>query len=73
MKRTVKNIIKLAAKAVQDKLPDHHGFILLAVPFESTDGRLTYISSIAREDAIAVMKEFLKKCGHEEDWMKHLP
>ena len=68
-----KEYLKLAAKAVQDKLPDDHGFILLAVPFERTDGRLTYISAIAREDAIAVMKEFLKKCGHEEDWMKHLP
>ena len=67
-----KEYLKLAAKAVQDKLPDHHGFILLAVPFESTDGRLTYISTMAREDAISVMKEFLKKCGHEETWMKHI-
>lgn len=61
-----------AAKAIEAKLPDHHGFILLAVPFEGGDGRLKYISSLSRETAINVLKEWLIKCGHEEDWMNHI-
>lgn len=67
-----KEYLQIAAKAVQDKLPDHHGFILMAVPLEGGDGRLKYISSLKREDAINVLKEWLIKCGHEEDWMKHI-
>ena len=61
-----------AAKAVEAKLPDHHGFILMAIPREGGDGRLKYISSLKREDAINVLKEWLINCGHEEEWMKHL-
>jgi len=67
-----KRYLQLAAEAVHDKLPDHHGFILMAVPFEGGDGRLKYISSLKREDAITVLKEWLINCGHKEDWMKHI-
>ena len=65
--------LKEAARAVEAKLPDNHGFLLLVAPFgEGTDNRLTYISSMRREDAINVLKEFLLKCGAAEDWMKHI-
>lgn len=67
-----KEYLQIAAKAVADKLPDHHGFILMAVPLEGGDGRLKYISNLKREDAINLLKEWLIKCGHAEDWMKHL-
>lgn len=67
-----KEYLKEAAKAVHAKLPDHHGFILIAVPHAGGDGRLKYISSLKREDAVNVLKEWLINCGHEEDWMKHL-
>lgn len=61
------------AKAVESKLPDNHGFIILAAPFgESDNNRLTYISSMSREDAVKLLREFLFKCGAEEDWMKHI-
>ena len=66
-----KEYLKEAAKAVESKLPDNHGFILMAVPYEQ-GGRLTYISSLRREDALNLMKEWLIKCGSEEDWMKHI-
>lgn len=61
-----------AGKAVEAKLPDHHGFILMAVPFEGGDGCLKYISSLKREDAIRVLKEWLIQCSGEEAWMKHI-
>ena len=65
--------LKEAAKAVEAKLPDNHGFLLLVAPFGQGEGnRLTYISSMRREDAINVLKEFLLKCGAAEDWMKHI-
>lgn len=65
--------LKEAARAVDAKLPDNHGFILLVAPYgENPDNRLTYIASMQREDAINVMKEFLLKAGASEDWMKHI-
>lgn len=67
-----KEYLKLAAKAIQEKLPDHHGFILLAVPCEGGDQRLKYISSLRREDAIKVLKEWLINASGEEEWMKHI-
>jgi len=62
-----------AAKAIKDKLPDNYGFILMAAPFEGEgDNRLVYLSTMKREDAINVLKEFLIKCSGEEEWLKHL-
>lgn len=66
-----KEFLKAAARVVEARVPDNHGFILLAVP-HGGEGRLTYISSLRREDAVNVMKEWLIKCGAEEDWMKHI-
>jgi len=65
--------LKEAARAVEAKLPDNHGFILLVAPFgEGENNRLTYISSMHREDAINLLKEWLLKAGASEDWMKHI-
>ena len=61
-----------AGKAINALLPDHHGFILLAVPFKGGDKRVKYISNLKREDAIKVLKEFMITCCSEEDWMKHI-
>jgi hypothetical protein len=67
-----KQYLKEAAKAVNAKLPDNHGFILMAMPFNTKEARLAYISNMDRADAINVLKEWLMNCGHEEDWMKHI-
>ena len=68
-----KEYLREAARAIEAKLPDHYGFILLAWPFgESDSNRLVYISSMRREDAVNVLKEWLLKAGAAEDWMKHI-
>jgi hypothetical protein len=68
-----KEYLKEAARAVEAKLPDNHGFILLVAPFGEGDGnRLAYISSMRREDAVNALKEWLIKASGEEDWMKHI-
>lgn len=66
------------AKVLTSKLPDNYGFIILAAPFNNPDGspsgdnRTVYTSNIQRPDAIALIKEWLIKCGASEDWMKHI-
>lgn len=61
------------AKLVSAKLPDDYGFIVLAMPFNGQGGnRLVYTSNIQRVDAIAMLKEFMLRCGAAEDWMRHL-
>jgi len=66
-----KEYLRAAAKAVETHLPDNHGFILMTMPF-GPGGKMTYLSSIDREDAIKVLKEFLFRCGEEETWMQHI-
>lgn len=63
--------LRAAARAVEAKLPDNHGFILLVAPY-GDGGRLRYIASIERPCAIAMLKEFLIRAGAEEDWMKQI-
>jgi hypothetical protein len=68
-----KEYLKEAARAVNAKLPDNHGFILLVAPYgEGENNRLAYISSMTRETAIAALKEWLIKASGEKKWMKHL-
>lgn len=68
-----KEYLKEAAKAVHAKLPDHEGFILMAIPFNGQgDNRLKYISNLDRADAINVLKEWLIQASGEEEWMKHI-
>lgn len=67
-----KHYLNEAADAIAEKLPDHHGFILLAVPFAGGDQRVKYVSNLERESAVKVLKEWMFHAGHEEGWMKHL-
>lgn len=67
-----KQYLQQAAEAINAKLPDNHGFILFVAPFGNDVGRFYYISSMNREDAINVLKEWLIKASGEEDWMKHI-
>ena len=67
-----KEYLKDAAKAVDALLPDHHGFIILAVPFAGGDRRLKYVSNLKREDAVRVLKEFLNRGCGEDEWMRHV-
>ena len=66
-----KDYLRDIAKTVEAKLPDNYGFIVFAFPFQP-GGRLVYTSNAERESAIAALKEWLIKCGGEEDWMKHI-
>lgn len=63
--------LRLAAEAVQAKIPDNHAFILLVAPYGS-GGMLRYTATMDRSDAINVMKEFLINAGASEDWLKHI-
>ena len=67
-----KQYLKDAAMAVEALLPDHHGMIILAVPFKGGDQRIKYISNLKREEAIKILKEFMIQCCSAEDWMKHI-
>lgn len=61
------------AKEVDKRLPDAHGFIVLAFPFEKQgDNRLSYISNANREDCIKALKEFFFNIGEKENWMNHI-
>lgn len=69
-----KQFISDAGKAAHDRLPDNHGFILLAFPLNAVGdaNRAAYCSNAKREDAVKVLKEFLFRIGQGEDWMQHI-
>ena len=63
------------AHAINERLPEGFGFICLVFPFgkdAAKGGRCNYVSNAKREDAINALKEWMIKCGADEDWMKHL-
>ena len=68
----VEQIAAFAGKS----LPKNVGFFFMAVPF--ADGKneplpANYTTNIKRAGVIAMLKEFMIECGHEEDWMrKHI-
>lgn len=66
-----KDYLRNMAKEVEKHLPDNHGFILLAFPFEP-GGRMIYTSNAERAGALCALKEFLIANKVEEDWMKHV-
>lgn len=66
-----KQYLQKAAEEIQKVLPDGHVFLLLTANI-GPDGHLSYVSSMRREDAINVTKEFLLKAGTAENWMKHI-
>lgn len=70
-----KHYLQTAAERIEHALPDNQGFLLLTIPFNCTDpekNRTAYVSNCSRDDAIKMLKEFLFRCGHEEEWMKHI-
>lgn len=68
-----KEYLREMCKIVANKLPDNHGFILLAFPFgNDPHGRMIYASNADRRDVVNALKEWLITAGAEEDWMKHL-
>jgi hypothetical protein len=66
--------LKDLSRTIANRLPDNHSFILLATQNGEggNDARIYYTSNMTRESAVNCLKEFLIKCGAEEDWMKHL-
>ena len=69
-----KEYLREMCKILMTKLPDNHGFILLAFPFGGDPGqRMIYASNADRRDVVNALKEWLIKSGEEETWMKHLP
>lgn len=66
-----KEYLRDMAKLVESKLPDNHGFILLAFPF-GDGGRMIYTSNAERADAIQALKEWFYHMGEQENWMKHI-
>lgn len=66
--------LREAARAVNAKIPDNHGFILLVSEYGEPreESRLRYISSMTRESAINALKEWLIKASGPEEWMKHI-
>lgn len=67
-----KEYLKEAARALEGKLPDNHGFILMVAPFSDQPGRMCYISNMQRESAVAALKEWLLKASGPEEWMRHI-
>jgi hypothetical protein len=68
-----RGFVQAMAEAVEARIPDGYGFVVMAFPLEGQgDGRLVYASNGRREDVVAALKEFLLRCGAAEDWMRHL-
>lgn len=66
-----KEFMQLAGQAAHYRLPDNWGFILFAFPFGET-GRARYCANAQREDAINLIKEWMKAQKSYEAWMKHV-
>ena len=56
-----KDYLREMAKLVQAKLPDNFGFLLLAAPYGDSQGRLVYTSTMKREGAVNLVKEWMIK------------
>lgn len=67
-----KEYLQKVAEAIEEKMPDNHGFIALAGPFNAPNGRVVYVSNMAREDALKILKQFLYHAGAKEEWMQHI-
>jgi hypothetical protein len=61
-----------AATEVSKYLPDNHGFILLTSPYGPPPNRIRYVSTLERESAISVLKQFLTKATGSGEWLKHV-
>lgn len=69
--RDDKDWMREAIKAAESKMPDQTATILFSYPL-GTPGNLRYASSINREDAIMLVKQWLFAMGEKEAWMDHI-
>lgn len=68
-----RDCLSFAGKTLSQLIPADHGFILMVMPTDGrTDGRLSYIASVNRQDAIRALKAWLIQASGEKDWMKNL-
>lgn len=67
-----KEYLKEVCKAIEAKLPDQHGFLVLTFPFNQPDRRVTYSANCSREEGIKILKAMLFRWGESEDWIKHI-
>lgn len=60
-----KEYLELIAQEISKRLPDNHGFILLAVPYSGNGNERTinYVSNCQREDALRLLDRFMVKMG----------
>lgn len=63
-----KQYLQLIAEEINKRLPDNHGFILLAVPYseDSSTKTINYVSNCQREDAIRLIRRFVVEQGASE-------
>lgn len=57
--------------AVEARLPEGFCFLIMAAA-PGEEAKLNYLANMDRRSAIKLCKEWLIRCGAEEDWMKHL-
>lgn len=56
-------------RIVKRELPEKWGFIVLAFPFGTAEGRMNYVSNAERDDVVRAMYEFIEATkGH---WAQH--
>jgi len=59
-------------QAIAKIIPKGTGFIIFTFPTEGQEGLLWYGSNSDHRDCLNVLKEWMIKCGHQEDWMKNV-
>lgn len=60
-----------AMKAAEYKMPDQQAIMLFSYPI-GRPGNLRYSSTLSREDAITLVKQWLFAQGEKEAWMEHV-
>lgn len=68
-----RDCLGFTARTLSQLIPAGHGFILMVMPTDGRpDGRLSYVASVNRKDAIAALKAWLIQASGEENWMRNL-
>lgn len=60
--------------AVDERLPQHWAFFIMVFPTAEAnhpEPSANYISNAKREDVVRVIKEWIIRGGHAENWMKN--
>jgi len=66
------NLMREAISAVSLIMPDGYGILLIVVPLDESHRVVKYASTMPREHAMEILKQFMYYCGEEEAWMRHL-